>query len=225
MTFVIEYWQAGGPLMIPLFFISMLIWYAMLAILPALTEAVRSARSLQDRLHGLANHDVNRALNAWLSSRSTRDCIARVVQYGFLEASESVGKQDRFAEASGAELARLRKHQKLLRACVAAAPLLGLLGTVQGMVATFTALSGRGAVSMEMLSGGISQALITTQVGLVIALPGLIGAHAIERRLKELSDSFERLESHFTAAGVRERATQTLHRRMASHKKRDEVLV
>lgn len=225
MTVVVDYWQAGGPLMVPLFIISMLIWYAMLAVLPELTEAVRSARSLQERLHGLDNHDLNGSLQEWTRSRSETDCIARVMQYGFLATLENGGAHDRFAEASGAELARLQRHQRLLRACVAAAPLLGLLGTVQGMVATFTALSGRGAVSMEMLSGGISQALITTQVGLVIALPGLIGAHAIERRLKELGDSFERLESHFTAAGVRERATQILRRAKATAEKRNEVPV
>ena len=79
---------------------------------------------------------------------------------------------------------------------VAAAPLLGLLGTVKGMIAGFFILSTRGAASIDLLSHGISEALVTTQVGLVVALPGFAGAYAIARRLRELEVTLDRFESH-----------------------------
>ena len=79
---------------------------------------------------------------------------------------------------------------------VAAAPLLGLLGTVKGMIAGFFILSTRGAASIDLLSHGISEALVTTQVGLVVALPGFAGAYAIARRLRELDVQLDRFESH-----------------------------
>ena len=97
----------------------------------------------------------------------------------------------RAAEARSAEVAPLRRELAALRAMVAAVPLLGLLGTVTGMVATFSALGARGAVSTVEVSGGISQALVTTQVGLVVALPGLFASHAIARRLEEFGLSLD----------------------------------
>jgi biopolymer transport protein ExbB len=84
----------------------------------------------------------------------------------------------------------------ILRALVACSPLLGLLGTVKGMITTFIALGGRGVASMDMLSVGISEALITTQVGLVVAIPGLVGSHASARLIFYLRNALDRLCIH-----------------------------
>lgn len=72
----------------------------------------------------------------------------------------------------------------LLTALTASAPLLGLLGTVAGMVTTFEAVSSGDGYSPSAVSSGISQALITTQFGLIIAIPGLFG----RARLCRLAD-------------------------------------
>ncbi len=85
------------------------------------------------------------------------------------------------------------RQLRLLRALIAAAPLLGLLGTVKGMIATFITLGRHGTTSMELLSVGISAALITTQVGLVVALPGLVGAHAVSCKLAQLKNTCKRI--------------------------------
>lgn len=79
--------------------------------------------------------------------------------------------------------AQLAEGRDLLRALVASAPLLGLLGTVGGMVELFDGLhAGAQAVGRGSVAGGISTALVTTQLGLVIAVPGLVVARALERR-------------------------------------------
>jgi len=91
-----------------------------------------------------------------------------------------------------------RRRLLILKAFVAAAPLLGLLGTVKGMILTFVALGGRGTASMDVLSTGISEALITTQVGLAVALPGLVGAHASARLLARLETLFDRAALHLS---------------------------
>ncbi|MDQ7087725.1 MAG: MotA/TolQ/ExbB proton channel family protein [Acidobacteriota bacterium] len=72
-------------------------------------------------------------------------------------------------------LAPFERDLRFMKRCVSSAPLLGLLGTVTGMLTTFAALaSGSGGEkTMSMIAGGISEALITTETGLVIALPGL----------------------------------------------------
>ena len=74
----------------------------------------------------------------------------------------------------------------MLAACAGIAPLLGLLGTVTGMISTFDVITEYGTGNPRLLSGGISVALITTQLGLIVAVP-LVLAHAwasraIERR-------------------------------------------
>src|SRR5579883_258439 len=71
------------------------------------------------------------------------------------------------------ELRDYFRHQRMaLGAMIAAAPLLGLLGTVGGMVKTFESLSDRaGSDSMESLARGISEVLVATESGLIVALP------------------------------------------------------
>jgi len=80
-----------------------------------------------------------------------------------------------------------------IRVLVLVAPLLGLLGTVSGMVEMFDSLHGGGAVVREgSVAGGISTALITTQLGLVIGVPGLVAARLLDRRQVRLEGELQR---------------------------------
>ena len=80
-----------------------------------------------------------------------------------------------FLEVRTNRLAPFVRDLRVMKVCIGAAPLFGLLGTVTGMLATFDALaSGSGGEqTMAMISKGISEALITTETGLVVALPGV----------------------------------------------------
>lgn len=81
-----------------------------------------------------------------------------------------------------------------IRAIVAVAPLLGLLGTVHGMVETFDALTvGALFAASGGVAGGISEALVTTQLGLFIAIPGLFVGRVLDRHEARLRRSVERL--------------------------------
>lgn len=77
----------------------------------------------------------------------------------------------------------LNKFQTLAKVIVAVAPLLGLLGTVSGMIETFASLGNLTLFSQSGgIAGGISQALLTTQFGLSIAIPGLVMRNFLELR-------------------------------------------
>ena len=76
------------------------------------------------------------------------------------------------------------QQRVLLGAMIAAAPLLGLLGTVSGMTKTFESLSTRvGQQSMEDLAGGISQVLVSTESGLAVAIPALLIVYLAHREM------------------------------------------
>jgi biopolymer transport protein ExbB len=78
---------------------------------------------------------------------------------------------------------KLEKGILMVGVLAATAPLLGLLGTVQGMVHTFEVITLYGNSNPALLAGGISEALITTQSGLVIAFPMLLLKHRVEDRI------------------------------------------
>jgi biopolymer transport protein ExbB len=78
-------------------------------------------------------------------------------------------------EAVLAELPALERGNGLIKLLAATSPLLGLLGTVTGMILTFQAISLFGTGDPKLMAGGISQALVTTVLGLVVAIPLLFG--------------------------------------------------
>jgi biopolymer transport protein ExbB len=77
----------------------------------------------------------------------------------------------------------IKKYSRLIKTIVAVAPLIGLLGTVIGMIETFDSLADAALFSQSGgIAGGISQALFTTQLGLVVAVPGLIIGRMLDRK-------------------------------------------
>ena len=86
----------------------------------------------------------------------------------------------------------LNKFKVLTRTVVVIAPLLGLLGTVSGMIETFDSLADMSLFSQSGgIAGGISQALITTQMGLAVAIPGLIVGRLLEKKQSGLLNDME----------------------------------
>lgn len=85
------------------------------------------------------------------------------------------------------DLAELRKGLSTIKVFAAIAPLMGLLGTVTGMIATFQAITLFGAGDPKLMAGGISQALVTTVQGLVVAIPLLLSSNMLSSRAQQLS--------------------------------------
>ena len=86
----------------------------------------------------------------------------------------------------------VNKYTGTIALLAAVAPLLGLLGTVSGMVTTFTVIAEFGTGNARALASGISEALITTQTGLVVAVPGLFLASFLIRRSNYLLERMHR---------------------------------
>ena len=117
---------------------------------------------------------------------------------------------DYFRHMRATETAPFERDLKVMKTCVSAAPLVGLLGTVTGMLTTFGGLSSGsgGDQTMGVIAGGISEALITTETGLVIALPGLFMQFWLMRNFERYKAFLAHLESVCTQAVYR-RSTPT----------------
>jgi len=112
-----------------------------------------------------------------------------------------------FEELQTTEIAPFRRDLRVMKICVSTAPLLGLLGTVTGMLNTFGALaSGSGAdQTMDMVAGGISEALITTETGLVIAIPGMFFQYQLARKFERYRAFLAHVETVCTQRLYRQR--------------------
>ena len=94
----------------------------------------------------------------------------------------------RLGEAVLAEVPRINRHLPLLKIIAAIAPLMGLLGTVTGMIVTFQAITLFGAGDPRLMAGGISQALITTVLGLCVAIPMLLLHNLVQGRARGITE-------------------------------------
>ena len=94
------------------------------------------------------------------------------------------------------EIARLRRFLPVLDTIVTLSPLLGLLGTVTGMIAAFGVMGQSGMNSPHAITGGVAEALIATAVGLGIAIAALVPLNFFNSRVDAMHETIERYGSH-----------------------------
>jgi biopolymer transport protein ExbB len=165
-----SYFAKGGPVMWPLLLLSILgvavaIWRWM-ALRAATADIVPFMRGLREKL---VAGDVDGAIKVCEAHPSP---VASIVKAGLLRHGRSKEDMERaLHDASSHELASLERGLGILATIAMIAPLLGFLGTVTGMINSFDALAEVGLNNPAAVAAGISQALITTAAGLMIAIP------------------------------------------------------
>lgn len=105
----------------------------------------------------------------------------------------------KLGEAILRELPKVNLGLSFLKIIAAVAPLMGLLGTVTGMIITFQAITLFGAGDPKLMAGGISQALVTTVLGLTVAIPTLLMHQLVQTRAKRISEVLEQEAVALTA--------------------------
>jgi biopolymer transport protein ExbB len=128
----------------------------------------------------------------WTSREADGICLRLVNGFRSVRTGDSMLDQRFLEQQAMRQKPSIWRFLSTITILAATAPLLGLLGTVTGMVTTFDVIALFGTGNAKALSGGISKALVTTQCGLLVGIPGLFTsrlltrrAHAIERRLTE----------------------------------------
>jgi biopolymer transport protein ExbB len=144
-------------------------------------NANREPEVVQKMLECVEHRDIEGALAV---GKKSNDFIARILVYTLTNKEFSLANA--FMRASSQELARYGQGMATLDTCITAAPLLGLLGTVTGMMRTFGALGGGDiGAAASTITGGVAEALIATMCGLFIAVTALLPYNILNARAEE----------------------------------------
>ena len=178
-------WLQGGSLMIMLLVIALIIYYATLETYFFLKQKTKFK-------------DANKStLNEWILYPEKAEPEALKMLEFVNEGKETLGEaRRRFDEIRSCFLPLVDRRITFLSLLVSTAPLAGLLGTVMGMLTTFKGLStSSGGKTIDFVAGGISEALITTQTGLIIAIPAYLMINRIVSHRDRLEVFFTTFES------------------------------
>ncbi len=195
-----DYFKAGGVVMYPLAAIALL---ALLMVIERGIVYYRLSRGHARTCGAIAGELKSGTAKAVVSVKQAPAPMARLWTRG-VEALQRRGDdvEEAMQEAIIAELPGLEKHLSSLAVFAAIAPLLGLLGTVGGMIKTFEVITQHGTGNARLLADGISEALVTTQVGLAVAIPVLLLHAVLSRQAKKIVAKMEQLALTVLAARV-----------------------
>jgi len=133
----------------------------------------------------------------------SRGCASRVLRVTIDNLNTSRERlEDAVSEAILHEHAKLDRFGSMILVVAAVAPLLGLLGTVTGMISTFDVITEFGTGDPKMLSGGISEALVTTELGLVVAIPALVAGNILSSWASGIKDALDKAALRISNVGT-----------------------
>ena len=177
-----EYLETGGFVMYPLLMVSLVMFFLIVKKFVEIRDFTRGDRPVVECLQSIGKSGFMAApwqreiIREFLLKRTFDDDLDKSI----LEVLKL--RQSRFIMGSVKSIAIL----------ASVAPLLGLFGTVTGMITTFMVIATSGTGDARALASGISEALITTQTGLVVAVPGLFLANFLRHRSNNLEDRIQR---------------------------------
>jgi len=209
MDTVTSLFVRGGPVMWPLLLCSVVSATIMIErIVFWWRERRREDVGRIDRL--FAETEAGEAERAMEVAAGPTDALARVLLSGLQHREH--GLKESMEVAAGEEVARMRQGLAILDTITTMAPLLGILGTVTGIIRSFDLLSQSSMGDPRAVSSGIAEALITTAAGLVVALPTLVAFNYFVSRVQQATRRIEQVATQFEVAYRRGRAHAAKHR-------------
>jgi biopolymer transport protein ExbB len=168
--YLVETFQKGGVFMWPLLICSIIGLAVIIERAWTFSRAKVNTRQFMSKVIGALKEDgLPGAIEV---CQRTRGPIAAILHAGLMRAPKGSEEVEKAIENAGAiEMSFLQRGLIILTSVVNVAPMLGFLGTVSGMIHAFEAIAAAEQVSAKLVASGISEALITTQAGLVIAIP------------------------------------------------------
>ena len=178
-----ELFVHGGWIMWPILAVSLVAVTAVVerVIFLIRENTLRQPAVVEQMLEKVENGDTEAAIRL---GQPSGDYVARTLVYALTHKDHSL--TNAFTRAANQELNRFQRGIAVLDTCITISPLLGLLGTVLGMMNTFGALGdGDIAANAGKITGGVGEALIATAYGLLIAIVGLLPYNVLNARVEE----------------------------------------
>ena len=156
----------------------------------SLRRSVVAPRDLMSEIQGMTLGD--RLTNEQIDSVRETSALGQILAAGLSrQTQQAFLVKDAIEEAGGHEVHELERYLNALGTIAATTPLLGLLGTVIGMIKVFSAITAVGVGDPQVLAGGISEALITTAAGLSVGIPSLMFHRYFLGKVNELTVAME----------------------------------
>ncbi|MGL6161647.1 MotA/TolQ/ExbB proton channel family protein [Microbulbifer sp.] len=187
---MLEIIKSGGWLMLPILLCSVAVIAICIERLWTLNPRRIAPRTLLGEVWGwLKNNQIN---GDKLKELRDSSHLGRIFAAGLSNSRHGRDvMKDSIEEAASQVVHELERFLGALGTIAAVAPLIGLLGTVVGMIQVFTAIMLEGTGNAGVLAGGISQALITTAAGLTVAIPALMAHRYFQRRVDTIVVTME----------------------------------
>ncbi|MBU0604721.1 MAG: MotA/TolQ/ExbB proton channel family protein [Candidatus Omnitrophica bacterium] len=181
--------QKGGPMMYPIIIASILAFGVVLERVYHLNKARIDAGKFMDGIINVLKR--NKIIEAIEICNSTPGPIAHIVKAGILKHDRSKPEiREAVEEAARLEIPRMEKHLPVLATIAHVAPLLGLVGTVTGMIKSFQVIQQKAAAMVPVnpgdLAGGIWEALLATLAGLAVAIPTYVAYNYLVSQVDNL---------------------------------------
>jgi len=188
---LLELLTNGGYMMIPILLLWMIAIYIFVERSRTLSAAAKTPESFKDQIRAMViAGDINGAL---MLCKKTDTPVARMIEKGLSKIGNPLKNIEVSIENVGKlEIYRLEKNLGLLATISGAAPMIGFLGTVTGMIQAFIAIAQEeGAVSPKLLSSGIYEAMITTAAGLFVGILAYLGYNYLVTKVGKVIHTME----------------------------------
>ncbi|RED94917.1 MotA/TolQ/ExbB proton channel family protein [Marinoscillum furvescens] len=188
---VLELLLKGGFMMIPIIVLWVASIYIFVERMLLIKSASKTPADFQDKIHNMVlAGDVQ---GAQLLCSQTDTPVARMIQKGISRIGSPLKNIEVSIENTGKiEIYRLEKNLSILATISGAAPMIGFLGTVTGMIQAFIAIAQEeGAVSPKLLSSGIYEAMVTTAAGLFVGIIAYLGYNFLVSRVQKVVHRME----------------------------------
>lgn len=188
----------GGPI-IAILAIMSLVSVALIVVKSVQLARARSGRATRDAaLVQWSKNDKEGAVATLAAGRAPADRVTHFALKASLGRMPRKPLEAELMRRGNAEVEAMSRHIRILELIAMVSPLLGLLGTVLGMIQSFQELElAQGAANASVLAGGIWQALLTTAAGLVVAIPAAIGASLLSARVDGAAHDIESTVGQF----------------------------
>lgn len=192
---MLHYLEVGGPILWLLSIISVLTLSIILERIVFFTKNEKDlGKNFKIEINKLIRE--NKINDAISLCKTKKSCIASSIEKFLTSSKRGLEVQDYeniIKEITIEEIAPFESKLNCLASIIGIAPMLGLLGTVTGMIKAFTNISKFGSGDATVVADGIAEALLTTALGLIIAIPAIVAYNYLNRRLEKIESEIDKI--------------------------------